>query len=160
MLEPLQQSSPEVRLRELGIDLPAPFPPAGEYVNAVRAGELLVLGGHIPFSPPETLVLGKLGADLDIAAGRQAARFAAISALATIRSALGTLDAVKQVVSLRGVVNSTPDFIGHTQVIDSASEVFVDVFGDAGRHARLAVGVSSLPANLALEIELTLVVRP
>lgn len=159
MPEPLRQQSPEGRLRELGIELPAPFPPAGEYVNAVRAGELLVLGGHIPFSPPETLVLGKLGAELDVEAGRRAARFAAISALATIRSELGSLDAVKQIVSLRGVVNSVPDFIGHTQVIDGASEVFVSVFGDVGRHARLAVGVSSLPANLALEIELTLLVR-
>lgn len=140
---------------DLGIELPPPFPPAGEYVNAVRSGDLLILGGHIPFSPPETLVLGKLGADLDIEAGRRAARFAAISALATIRSALGTLDAVKQIVSVRGVVNATPDFMSHTQVIDGASEVFVDVFGHAGRHTRLAVGVSSLPANLALEIELT-----
>lgn len=143
-------------MTELGIELPPPFPPAGEYVNAVRTGELLILGGHIPFSPPETLILGKLGADLDIAAGRRAARFAAINALASIRSVLGTLDAVKQVVSLRGVVNAVPDFTGHTQVIDGASEVFVEVFGEAGRHARLAVGVSSLPANLALEIELML----
>lgn len=156
MLEPLQQVSAEARLAELGIELPAPFPPAGQYVNAVRTGDLLVLGGHIPFSPPETLVLGKLGADLDIAAGRQAARFAAINALASIRSTLGTLDAIKQVVLVRGVVNAAPDFIGHTQVIDGASDVFVEVFGEAGRHARLAVGVSSLPANLALEIEVTL----
>lgn len=155
MLEPLQQVSAEARLRELGIDLPAPFPPAGEYVNAVRTGDLLILGGHIPFNPPETLVLGKLGADLDVAAGRLAARFAAINALATLRSVLGTLDAVTQIVSVRGVVNAVPDFIGHTQVIDGASEVFVDVFGERGRHARLAVGVSSLPVNLALEIELT-----
>lgn len=156
MLEPLQQVSAEARLAELGIELPAPFPPAGQYVNAVRTGDLLVLGGHIPFSPPETLVLGKLGADLDIAAGRQAARFAAINALASIRSTLGTLDAIKQVVLVRGVVNAAPDFIGHTQVIDGASDVFVEVFGEAGRHARLAVGVSSLPANLSLEIEVTL----
>ncbi len=148
--------SAEARLRELGLDLPAPFPPAGEYVNAVRTGDLLILGGHVPFSPPGTIVLGKLGADLDVDDGRRAARLAAISALATIRSVLGTLDAVRQIVSVRGVVNSTPDFVGHTQVIDGASEVFVDVFGDTGRHARLAVGVSSLPANLALEIELTL----
>ena len=155
MLEPLQQVPAEARLRELGIDLPAPFPPAGEYVNAVRTGDLLILGGHIPFSPPETLVLGKLGADLDVADGRRTARFAAINALATLRSVLGTLDAVTQIVSVRGVVNAVPDFIGHTQVIDGASEVFVDVFGERGRHARLAVGVSSLPANLALEIELT-----
>ena len=100
-------------------------------------------------------MFGKLGADLDVDADREAARFAAIAALATIRSELGTLDAVKRIVLVRGVVNAAPDFIGHTQVIDGASEVFVNVFGDAGRHARLAVGVSSLPANIALEIEAT-----
>jgi enamine deaminase RidA (YjgF/YER057c/UK114 family) len=155
MLQPLQNASAEQRLAELGIELPAPFPPAGEYVNAVRTGDLLILGGHVPFQPPQTIVLGKLGADLDVEDGRRAARFAAISALATIRSMLGSLDAVRQIVLVRGVVNAAPDFIGHTQVIDGASEVFVDIFGDAGRHARLAVGVCSLPANLALEIEVT-----
>jgi enamine deaminase RidA (YjgF/YER057c/UK114 family) len=143
--------SAEGRLAALGIELPDPFPPAGEYINAVRTGDLLILGGHVPFNPPQTIVLGKLGADLDVDAGREAARFAAISALATIRSELGTLDAVKRILLVRGVVNAAPDFIGHTQVIDGASEVFVD----AGRHARLAVGVSSLPANIALEIEVT-----
>ena len=156
MLKRLQQVSPEARLKELRIELPEPFPPAGEYVNAVRTGDLLILGGHIPFSPPDTLVLGRLGADLNVEEGRRAARFAAISALATIRSALGTLDAVNRVVLVRGVVNAAADFAGHTQVIDGASEVFVDVFGEAGRHARLAVGVASLPANLALEIEVTI----
>ena len=152
--------SAERRIAELGITLPDPFPPAGIYVNAVRTGDLLVLGGHVPFEPPETIVLGKLGADLDVDDGRRAARIAAISALASIRAALGSLDEVAQVVSLRGVVNATPDFTAHTQVIDGASQVFVDVYGDAGRHARLAVGVSSLPANLALEIELIVEVRP
>lgn len=147
--------SAEGRLAALGIELPDPFPPAGEYINAVRTGDLLILGGHVPFNPPQTIVFGKLGADLDVDAGREAARFAAVSALATIRSELGTLDSVKRILLVRGVVNAAPDFIGHTQVIDGASEVFVEVFGDAGRHARLAVGVSSLPANIALEIELT-----
>jgi enamine deaminase RidA (YjgF/YER057c/UK114 family) len=147
--------SSDGRLAELGIELSDPFPPAGEYINAVRTGDLLILGGHIPFSSPQTIVFGKLGADLDVDAGREAARFAAITALATIRSELGTLDAVKRIVLVRGVVNAASDFIGHTQVIDAASEVFVNVFGDAGRHARLAVGVSSLPANIALEIEVT-----
>ena len=146
--------SADRRLAELGIELADPFPPAGSYINAVRTGNLLVLGGHIPWDPPDRLVLGKLGADLDVAAGRAAARLAALSALSSIRHELGTLDAVRRIVSLRGVVNSTPDFAAHTQVIDAASDVFVDVFGDAGRHARLAVGVASLPVNLALEIEL------
>ena len=147
--------SAEGRLAALGIELPDPFPPAGEYINAVRTGDLLILGGHVPFNPPQTIVFGNLGADLDVDAGREAARFAAVSALATIRSELGSLDAVKRILLVRGVVNAAPDFIGHTQVIDGASEVFVEVFGDAGRHARLAVGVSSLPANIALEIEVT-----
>lgn len=144
----------DARVQELGLDLPAPFPPAGTYVSAVRTGDLLVLGGHIPISADNQVVLGKLGDDLDVEAGRKAARLAALSALATLIDELGSLDRIAQVVSLRGVVNATPDFIGHTQVIDAASDVFVDVFGEAGKHARLAVGVSSLPVNLALEIEL------
>jgi enamine deaminase RidA (YjgF/YER057c/UK114 family) len=144
----------EAKVEELGFQLPAPFPPAGTYVNAVRTGGLLVLAGHIPIGADQQVVLGKLGDDLDVEAGRAAARLAALSALATLRSELGSLDRVARIVSLRGVVNATPDFTGHTQVIDGASDVFVAVFGENGRHARLAVGVSSLPANLALEIEL------
>ncbi len=146
--------SAEQRLAELGIMLADPFPPAGSYVNAVCTGDLLVLGGHIPWDPPDRVVLGKLGDALDVGAGRAAARLAAISALSTLRHELGSLDAVRQIVSLRGVVNATPDFVAHTQVIDGASDVLIDVFGAAGRHARLAVGVSSLPVDLALEIEL------
>jgi enamine deaminase RidA (YjgF/YER057c/UK114 family) len=146
--------SAEANVEELGFQLPAPFPPAGTYVNAVRTGGLLVLAGHIPIGADQQVVLGKLGDDLDVEAGRAAARLAALSALATLRSELGSLDRVARIVSLRGVVNATPDFTGHTQVIDGASDVFVAVFGENGRHARLAVGVSSLPANLALEIEL------
>jgi enamine deaminase RidA (YjgF/YER057c/UK114 family) len=142
------------RLKQLDYVLPSPFPPAGRYVNAVRSGDLLFLGGHIPVGADGSVVLGKLGDSLDLEAGRRAARLAALSALATLRAELGTLDRVRRVVSLRGVVNATPDFTAHTQVVDAASEVFIDLFGDAGHHARLAVGVSSLPANLALEIEL------
>lgn len=143
----------EASVAELGLELPDPFPPAGTYINAVRTGGLLVLGGHIPVGDGE-IVLGKLGADLDVEAGRRAARMAALSALATLRHELGSLNRVRRIVSVRGVVNATPDFTQHTQVIDGASDVFVEVFGESGRHARLAVGVSSLPANLALEIEL------
>jgi enamine deaminase RidA (YjgF/YER057c/UK114 family) len=146
--------SADAKVEELGLQLPAPFPPAGTYVNAVRTGGLMVLAGHIPIGADQQVVLGKLGDDLDVEAGRAAARLAALSALATLRSELGSLDRVARIVSLRGVVNATPDFTGHTQVIDGASDVFVAVFGENGRHARLAVGVSSLPANLALEIEL------
>ena len=151
----------EQRLADLGLaPLAEPFPPAGTYVNAVRTGDLLVLGGHIPWDPPDKVVLGKLGAELDVEEGRAAARLAAISALSSIRRELGTLDAIRQVVSLRGVVNSTPEFAAHTQVIDGASDLLIEVFGEAGRHARLAVGVNSLPVNLALEIELVVEVEP
>lgn len=142
------------RDKDTELELPEVFRPVGSYLNAVRMGDLLVLGGHIPIAADGQIVFGKLGADLDVGAGRTAAGLAAMSALATIRAELGSLDRVKRVVSLRGVVNATPDFVGHTQVIDGASDVFIKVFGDAGQHARLAVGVSSLPANLALEIEL------
>jgi enamine deaminase RidA (YjgF/YER057c/UK114 family) len=144
----------DARIDELGLEIPPPFPPAGTYVPAVRTGNLLFLAGHIPIGADQQVVLGKLGDDLDLDAGRHAARLAALSALATLRDELGSLDRVQQIVSLRGVVNATPDFAGHTQVIDGASDVFVEVFGERGKHARLAVGVGSLPVNLALEIEL------
>jgi enamine deaminase RidA (YjgF/YER057c/UK114 family) len=97
---------------------------------------------------------GKLGAELDVEAGQRAARLAALSALSTMQVELGSLDRVVRMVSLRGLVNSTPEFQGHTQVIDGASDLLVEIFGDQGQHARLAVGVSSLPADLPLEIEL------
>lgn len=151
--------SADAMLEQLALELPSPFPPAGMYVNAVRTGSLLLLGGHIPIGADQQVVFGKLGDDLDIGAGRRAAHLAALSALATLRAELGSLDRVVQIVSLRGLVNATADFRGHTQVIDGASEVFIQVFKERGRHARLAFGVSSLPANLALEIELLVEVR-
>ncbi|WP_169736754.1 RidA family protein [Pseudonocardia spinosispora] len=155
MSKDIDSGSPvERRLTALGLDLPNPFAPVGSYVNAVQAGELLVLGGHVPVDTHDQVVFGKLGADLSVAAGREAARLAGLSALSTIREVLGGLDRVRRILSLRGVVNATPDFLSHTQVIDGASDVFIELFGDAGKHARLAVGVNSLPANIALEIEL------
>ena len=150
---------PVARLQAMGIVLAPPFPPVGSYVNAVRVGDQLVLGGQVPWSPPDRIVRGRLGADLDVEQGREAAHLAAVNALSTIEEALGGLAEVRRIVSLRGVVNATPDFTEHTRVIDAASDVFVGVFGEHGRHARLAVGVASLPAGLALEIELTVQVR-
>ena len=144
----------DARLAELGIALAAPFPPVGSYVNWVRVGDQLVLGGQVPWDPPDRIVQGRLGQDLSVEQGRAAARFAALNALNGINEALGGLDDVRRIVSLRGVVNASSDFTEHTQVIDAASDVFLSVFGENGRHARLAIGVSSLPANMALEIEL------
>jgi enamine deaminase RidA (YjgF/YER057c/UK114 family) len=122
-------------------------------VNAVRSGNLLFLAGHVPYRAGGAIVLGKLGAGLDVAAGYEAARLAALGVVATLRDELGTLDRVVRIVKLYGVVNSAPDFMAHTRVIDGASDLLIEVFGDAGRHARLAVGVASLPAGMALEID-------
>ena len=110
----------------------------GRMSTRYEQGDLLVLAGHIPIGADQ-FVLGKLGDDLDVDAGRAAARLAALSALATMRAELGSLDRVERIVSLRGVVNATPDFTEHTQVIDGASDVFVQVFAERGQHARLAV---------------------
>ncbi len=120
----------------------------------VQTGNLLIVGGHIPIDAQGNIVRGKLGRDLDVAAGQTAARLAALSALASVRAELGSLDRVARIVSLRGVVNSAPQFTEHTQVINGASDVLVEVFGDRGKHARLAIGVNSLPTDLALELEM------
>jgi enamine deaminase RidA (YjgF/YER057c/UK114 family) len=146
--------SAEARLRELDIELPAIPLPAGTYVHAVRTGTLLFLTGHPPIRADGTVILGRLGQDLDADAGYQAARVAGLGMLATMRHELGGLDRVRRIVKVNGVVNATPEFLQHTQVINGASDLLVEVFGDAGKHARLAVGYSSLPWNICLEVEL------
>jgi enamine deaminase RidA (YjgF/YER057c/UK114 family) len=142
-----------------GLDLPPVFPPAGTYRSAILHDGVLHTAGHIPLGADGTLVLGRLGETLTLDEGRAAARIAALSLLATVQEELGTLERVERFLHVFGVVNASPDFTGHTAVIDAASDVFVQVFGERGEHARLAVGVSSLPANLALEVEATVAVR-
>lgn len=149
----------EARLKSAGIELPAPLPAFGQYVPTVLARDVLWVGGHFGVRPDGTLHTGRCGEDTTAEEARSAARSAAINMLATIRGALGSLDGVKQVVRVYGVVNATPEFVEHTSVIDAASDVLVEVFGEAGRHSRLAVGVSSLPANLTLEIEAQILVE-
>jgi enamine deaminase RidA (YjgF/YER057c/UK114 family) len=138
--------------------LPDPMPPFGRYVPSTRAGDLLFTAGHFAVEDGAA-VTGKLGVDLDAERGYEVARLAALSLLATVQEALGDLDRVEQVVRVYGVVNAAPDFTEHTRVIDGASDLLERVFGGRGRHARLAVGVASLPANLALEVEAVLHVR-
>ncbi len=148
-------TTPTARLAALDVALPPPPPTAGSYVNAVRSGSLLFLAGHVPMRADGSVVFGKLGSDLTTADGYEAARIAALGALATMLESLGSLDHVRRIVRVYGVVNAMPDFVEHTQVVNGASDLFGAVFGDAGAHARLAVGVSSLPWNIALEIEVT-----
>lgn len=150
----------DARLAALGITLPDPLPAFGEYVPAVVTGDQLWVGGHFGTADDGSIITGKVGHDITAEAAADAARSAAINALSTIRSTLGSLDAVERIVHMYAVVNSAPGFTGQTGVIDAASGVFVEVFGDRGRHARLAVGVAALPADLALEIELVVTVRP
>ncbi len=146
--------SAEARIRELGLELPPLQRPAGAYVRAVRSGALVFTAGHPPIRADGTVIMGRLGQDLDLAAGREAARWAALGTLVTLREEVGSLDRVRRIIKLNGLVNATPDFVEHTPTVDAASDVLVEVFGDAGRHARLAVGCPSLPWNIALEIEL------
>ncbi len=143
----------------MDLDLPPVFPPAGRYRSAVLHAGILHTAGHIPLGADGTLVVGRLGDDLTVAHGVEAARLAALSLLATVRSELESLDRVDRVLRVLGVVHATPGFVDHTAVIDGASDVLVAVFGKRGEHARLAVGVASLPAGIALEVEATIAVR-
>jgi enamine deaminase RidA (YjgF/YER057c/UK114 family) len=146
--------SAEARLAELGIELPEPPEPVGSYVEAVRTGNLLFLAGHGPVGLDGQLVRGKVGDALDVDAGYQAARLVGLGLLATIRAELGSLDRVSRVVKVFGMVNSPPDFGRHPQVINGVSDLMVEVFGDAGRHARSAVGMGSLPFDIPVEVEM------
>ena len=141
------------RLQELGIALPAPAAPAANYVPWVLSGNLLFVSGQLPFGPAGLEHVGKLGADADLDAGRAAARLCAINLIAQVKAAVGDLDRVARVVKLTGFVNATPDFADHPKVINGASDLMAEVFGDAGRHARAAVGAGSLPFGVAVEVE-------
>jgi len=143
----------EERVAELGLELPEPLTPVANYVMAKQASGLVFLAGHGPLDAAGQLRTGKLGADLDTAAGVEAARVVGLSILATLRHELGSLDWVRQVVKVFGMVNCTPDFVDIPTVINGCSDLLVEVFGDQGRHARSAVGMTSLPLGMAVEIE-------
>lgn len=140
------------RLRELGITLPAPAAALANYVPAVSAAGLLFLSGHLS-RRDGSVVAGRLGVDIDVAGGHDLARLVAIDLLATAQQALGDLDGVRRVVRVVGMVNSGPGFTEQPAVIDGASDLLVEVFGERGRHARIALGVAQLPRGAALELE-------
>ncbi len=141
------------RLAELGITLPEPFPPVGNYTSSSRTGDLLFVGGHGPIDGSNSIV-GKVGTDLTLVEGRNAARVTALSILATMRADLGSLDHVDQIVKVFGMVNVGGAFDETPAVIDGCSDLLVDVFGERGRHTRSAVGLAALPFGIAVEIEL------
>ena len=140
------------RLKELGIVLPEPARPIATYVRYVQTGNLLFISGT---GPGPEIPKGKLGANLTLDEGYAAARSVGLSILATAQDALGDLDRIKRLVKLLGMVNSTPDFVDHPQVINGCSELFVEVFGESGYGSRSAVGFVSLPTGIPVEIECT-----
>lgn len=148
--------SVEQKLIQLGITLPAPPKPVATYVPAVQAGDLLFLSGVIPFRNGKLTVEGKLGRDLTVEQGYEAARVALLNALAIVRSEIGTLDRVRKVVRLVGHVASAEGFVQQPAVVNGASDLLVRIFDDAGRHARVAIGAAELPLNSPIELELIL----
>ncbi len=146
-------TSPSKRLAELGITLPTVFPPVGNYVGCVVVANMVHVGGHGPVDGA-VVISGKVGHDLTIDDGKRAARMTALSILATLQAELGDLDRIKRIVKVFGMVNAAEGFDRMPEVIDACSDLFVDVFGDAGRHTRSAVGMAELPFGIAVEIEL------
>jgi enamine deaminase RidA (YjgF/YER057c/UK114 family) len=153
--------SNEARVTELKLELPPAPKPVAVYKPLVVAGNMAYVSGHGPLKPDKTLITGRVGADLDLAAGKAAARQTGLAILATLREQLGSLDRVKRVIKVLGMVNSTPGFGEHPAVINGCSELFADVFGrDNGIGARSAVGMGSLPGNIAVEIEAIFEIEP
>ena len=154
------RGSIDARLAELGLELPQPSAPGANYVPFVRTGNLVFVTGQLSQWNGERRFIGKLGREFDVEEGRQAARLCALNVIAQLRAALdGDLDRVARCVRIAGFVNSMPEFHGQSQVMNGASDVFVEVFGDAGRHARMAIGVSALPYDVAVEVEGTFEVK-
>ncbi|GAC1468572.1 MAG: RidA family protein [Isosphaeraceae bacterium] len=143
----------EARVAELKLELPNAPKPVATYVTAVRHGDLLYVSGHGPLRSDGSLHVGKLGADLDVAAGQAAARQTGLAILSTLRSHLGSLDKVVRLVKVLGMVNCTPDYAEQPKVINGFSDLMVEVFGESGKAARSAVGMGSLPGRIAVEVE-------
>jgi enamine deaminase RidA (YjgF/YER057c/UK114 family) len=144
----------EARLAELKLELPPAPKPVAVYKSLVVCGNIAYVSGHGPLKPDKTMITGRVGASLDLEAGKSAARQTGLAILATLRSELGSLDRVKRVIKVLGMVNCTPEFQEHPKVINGCSELFADVFGpESGIAARSAVGMVSLPGNIAVEIE-------
>lgn len=148
------------RLKELGIELPQPSKPGANYVPTVRTGDLIFITGQLAQWNGERRFVGKLGREFGVEEGQQAARLCALNLVAHLRAALdGDLDRVVRCVRIAGYVNSVPDFVAQSQVINGASDLFVEIFEDAGQHTRMAVGVSALPYDVAVEVEAVFEVR-
>ena len=145
--------SAEDRIRQLKLQLPPPPKPVATYRPAIQVGNMLYVSGHGPLQPDGKMITGRVGENLAIEQGKEAARVTGLAILATVRNTLGSADRVLRLVKVLGMVNSTPNFTDHPQVINGFSDLMVEVFGDEGKGARSAVGMGSLPGNIAVEIE-------
>ncbi len=148
--------SAEQKLNELGLTLPQPPKPVANYVLAVKTGNLLFVSGHGPYNDGKTKISGKVGRELTIEEGYQTARNVALNCLASVKDTVGDLNKVKRVVKLLGMVNCTEDFKDSPKVINGCSDLLVTIFGEAGKHARSAVGMQALPNQIPVEIEMIL----
>ncbi|MTI29032.1 RidA family protein [Fulvivirga kasyanovii] len=155
----LKAQTPEQMLEKLGIELFKPAKPAANYTRAVQTGNLVFLAGHGPLRANGTSIKGRLGDDLTLEEGQEAARIAAISLLSTLKEEIGDLSRVKRIVKVTGMVNCTADFYDQSKVINGCSDLLVEVFGEKGKHARAAVGMVSLPFNIAVEIEMIVEIK-
>ncbi|MFN0053447.1 MAG: RidA family protein [Planctomycetales bacterium] len=142
----------EEKLVTLGLPLPAAPAPVGSYIPVIRTGDLVVTSGQLPLVGKQLAFEGAIGSHLTEQDGRNAARICAVNALAQIKACLGTLEQVKRIIRVEGYVNSAAGFHGQPQVVNGASELLAELFGEAGRHTRIAVGVSELPMNAAVEL--------
>jgi len=149
----------EERLSDLGLTLPAPPQPVANYVPVVRTGDLLFLSGVLPSRDGRLIMTGKLGENLTVEQGAEAARVAVLNGLSIVRSEAGSLDRIKRIVKMVGYIASAPGFTEQPQVLNGASDLLVSVFGEAGRHARVAVGAAELPRLAPVEIELIVELR-
>ena len=150
----IKDYNPEQKLKELGIQLSSPSSPVANYVNTVRTGNLIFISGKGPLKKDGNYILGKLGENLTLEQGYEAARLTAINLISTLKASIGDLSKVKRIVRVTGMVNATSDFIDHPKVVNGCSDLLVEVFGDNGKHTRAAVGMNSLPLNIAVEIDM------
>lgn len=152
-------TTPEARLAELGVTLPSPPAPVASYVPTVISGNHLYVSGQVPMVDGKAVATGRVGETLDAGEAAKVARVCALNVLAQVKAALGDLSRVARVVKVTGFVASEPGFADQPEVVNGASELFVEVFGDAGRHARSAVGVAALPRNVPVEVEAIIEIR-
>lgn len=151
--------TPEEKVKELGLDLSTPQTPGANYLSAVQTGNLVYTSGSGPYRDGKAVCLGHLGAEVSVAQGYDAARLAMVNALKALRGFLGSLDRIERFIKVTAFVSSAPDFTQQPQVVNGASDLLVEIFGEAGRHARCAIGAAALPRGMAVELEVIAQVR-